>query len=90
MADRGKITDLQSDVAVEFAELDPNISYEIWCTARRATLSFGARNPRVGDQWRLGQVGQEAISLTRQVRSQAIGLGAGQDASLKGCGFTSR
>lgn len=34
VADRGKITDLQSDVAVEFAELDPNISYEIWCTAR--------------------------------------------------------
>lgn len=34
MADRGKVTDLQNDVVAEFGELDPNISYEIWCTAR--------------------------------------------------------
>ena len=34
IADRGKVTDLQNDVVAEFGELDPNISYEIWCTAR--------------------------------------------------------
>lgn len=34
LADRGKVTDLQNDVVAQFGELDPNISYEIWCTAR--------------------------------------------------------